>query len=872
MAITSSSATIQFNVGGFDLQTSLNIPPSSYEDKITPRFNEFITDELNSPIVFVMYKQEFEGNLIYQHPQFDADLSQLAVITNPDIRLDEGSASDDVTLNKLLSIVKDSSGEIVNGQYVITMRYVYILAQFLTPVTVTYTIDFKAPEVGPKPTSWYDTQVPTLTIEDKANYFFSGVSPSIETEFKLFPPMSGTPQITTGMSQSVTYGSFWAGQNELKYTIFLTYGFTTHEVLLALQAYDVVPVVNTDKKSVYGCLKSLYDQWKGCPCGTKRYEIIEAKIKEATVLAQLIISGSGCGLDTLSKIVERFNQVTGCECAKPTLKPRFIAASLIAEKSEIQNITATTATTVINLSVGNKVYITLNTDTEIVVTNMAAKEKYTFVFVSPDGFKATFSETFVWNGGFELEADPFENPFGVAAYYFEESDGELISMLSLGLPEPLSDGSKNTLREEDGELFWEPVGTGDFLSAGDDVSLLNNDAGYITLGDIPSVPAVFQRASFQDLSTNFSYNIAQTNANVLDLSSSSSSLNISVFSRTNIQLGRPYIFIIRNKGASPLPVTFVGGDFFESSGSLVSSSIPAGRTRSFTFVGSQPDGFVNKVMVLLSRDENYVKQGDNISLLANNANYLSSGSNISLLTNNSGFINEPFAYSEIGSASGALSVDFANDGEYQKFDATGDLAISTTGSLSEGKKYGLIFKNTSSTTSRAIQFTSPVFINTPNLVIPAGVSQFVFVEFMGISFGGNIALIATGQNIRPNVAALSSSPEEVTVAQTNIDGTEASIREFWVTGNVPTFNFTLTSAVALTEYVFIIKNDSVVSKEISFDLLTGPVTPDTMVEVFDGLGSEPSYTIDPDTYIAVTIRITTDRTKGVVTSVTPNTL
>lgn len=872
MAITSSSATIQFNVGSFDYQTSLDIPPSGYEDKITPRFNDFVTDELDSPIVFVMYKQEFQGNLVYQHPQFDADFSQLAVITNPDVRLDEGSASDDVTLNKLLDIVKDSSGKIVDGRYVITMRYVYILNQVLTPITVTYTIDFKAPDADPMPTSWYDTQVPTLTIEDKADYVFSGVSPSLETEFKLFPPMSGTPQVTTGVSQSVTYGSFWAGQNELKYTIFLTYDLITHEVLVALQAYDVVSVVNTDKKSVYNCLKSLYDQWKGCPCGTKKYEIIEAKIKEATVLAQLIVSGSGCGLDTLSKVVERFNQVTGCECAKPTLKPRFITASLIAEKSEVQNITATTATTVINLSVGNKVYVTLNADTEIVVTNMAEKEKYTFVFVSPDGFKATFSETFVWNGGFELEANPFENPFGVAAYYFEESDGELISMLSLGLPEPLSDGAKNTLREEDGELFWEPVGSGDFLSAGDDVSLLTNDAGYITLGDIPPVPAVFQRASFQDVSTNFSFNIVQTNANVIELSTSSSILWISMFSRTNIQLGRPYIFIVRNKGASNLPVTFAGGDFTDSSGSLVSSSIPAGRTRSFTFVGSQPDGFANKTMVSVAKDENYIKQGDNISLLANNANYLTLGSNISLLNNNLGFISEPFGYSDIGSISGSVSVNFEDDGEYQKFDVTDNLLLSTTGTLSEGKKYGLILKNTSATLSRSVQFTSPVFINTPSLVIPAGVSQFIFVEFMGISFGGNVALIPTGQNIRPNIAALSSSPEEVTVAQTNINGTEASIREFWVTGNVPVFNFTLISAVALTEYVFIIKNDSVVSKDVSFNLLTGPITPDTMVEVFDGLGSEPSYTVDPDTYIAVTIRITTDRTKGVVTSVTPNTL
>lgn len=325
MAITTASATIQFNVGSFDYQTGLDLPPTSYEDKITPEFNEFVTDELDSPIVFVMYSVSFQGVLQYQHPQFNADLSQLQIITNPDVRLDEGSGSDDVTINKFLDIIKTSAGTPASGQYVITLRYAYYVVQELTPITVTYTINFEAQPKSPKITYWYDTSVPTLTVEDSTVYTASGSTLITDTEFLLYPPLNEPVVESIETSTSITYDEFWVGSNELEYTILVTLDYGTWEVLYADQTYAPLLVYKLSKCDMYSCLRKLYNKWKACPCGTKKYEILTEQIQEANMLTNLLNLGLGCAKDDYSELISRFNTLVGADCACLDITPEFLS-------------------------------------------------------------------------------------------------------------------------------------------------------------------------------------------------------------------------------------------------------------------------------------------------------------------------------------------------------------------------------------------------------------------------------------------------------------------------------------------------------------------------------------------------------------------
>ena len=328
MAITSSSATIQFNVGGFDLSTSLPVPPANYQDTITPKFTPFLVDESGGSEVKVLYDVKFEGVRIYKHPQFDSPISS---VIDPDVLLEEGSSSDDITINKLIGLVKGSSGATSSGKYLITLKYIFGESPSLQSSTFTYSINFVPSVSEPKLTFWYDTQVPNLNITDKANYSVGDADVSVETEFILYPPLNEAPVETIKTDQVINYSEFFTGANELEYTILVTQGFGSYEIIYAGNKYKPLLIYDIDRCKVFDCLKSLYEQWRGCPCGTKRKSILDEKIQEATTLAQMIVYGLGCSDKNLTDLVKRFNDVIGSDCGCLSIDPRFVDSASVLQ-------------------------------------------------------------------------------------------------------------------------------------------------------------------------------------------------------------------------------------------------------------------------------------------------------------------------------------------------------------------------------------------------------------------------------------------------------------------------------------------------------------------------------------------------------------
>lgn len=444
MSVTSSSAKIKYFVGDFDLDTSLTIPSSSQNDTLTLQFEELISPQLSvwgAPPreIYALLKVTFEGTEIYKNSGYDTISTSLPP-TDPDITItpdgSSGPATEEVvTVQNYIPLAKDSSGVVQNGLYSIEAKFVYwALDTNYASEIGTFTANFSFLEKQPSVTTWYDPQTPILRASDSQSYILNSITADRDIEFSLKPPLGNAAVVNTFDNiQSVSYSTFWTGGNELTYTALLTYEYSSYIIVNAQQKYSAFTIYDIDNCKIFNCLNEQYDLWKSSACGGKSEQLAKDALYEATAIAFQITQGLGCNSDELSSLIEDFNELVQCDCGCFDSSPRQLGSASTVLDDNIQNVSATTATTVVDLSEGSTVFMTLSTGggtTEIQATNIVANTNYRIILTR--GFStqsATFdSDTFQDADGTPAQADT-SGDFKVILDFFA-TDSSTLTLVS----------------------------------------------------------------------------------------------------------------------------------------------------------------------------------------------------------------------------------------------------------------------------------------------------------------------------------------------------------------------------------------------------------------------------------------------------------
>jgi hypothetical protein len=394
MSVTSASAKIKLFIGSFDYDSTLSLPATTQENKLTLEFEELISNQLtgwgDTPInVYVLLKVLFEGTEVYKNTQYDSPSTTL-VPTDPDITIvpdANPSTAETATVNNFVSMVTDTAGNISSGTYTVNAKFVYWANDTAFGSSVTaFTADFSFTEKKPTITNWYDTQTPKLNVTDNQSYILGGITADRDTEFVLSPPQNGAEITNTYDNiQTVNYSAPWVGGNEVTYTVLLTYTFTDYIVVNAQQSYKSFTVYFVDNCTIYKCLNTQYDIWVSSTCNTRVAQNAWETLMQATTLAVQIINGLGCNDDQLSALINEFNTILDCDCDCLDDTPRQLGSASTVTPTNRQTVTANTATTTIDLSAGSTMDITVSINTTLDIINIQQYNNYRFIFIADGG-------------------------------------------------------------------------------------------------------------------------------------------------------------------------------------------------------------------------------------------------------------------------------------------------------------------------------------------------------------------------------------------------------------------------------------------------------------------------------------------------------
>ena len=394
MSVTSASAKIKLFIGSFDYDSTLSLPATTQENKLTLEFEELISNQLTGwgdiPInVYVLLEVLFEGTEVYKNTQYDSPSTTL-VPTDPDITIvpDANPATAEAaTVNNFVSMVTDTAGNISSGTYTVNAKFVYWANDTAFGSSVTaFTADFSFTEKKPTITNWYDTQTPKLNVTDNQSYILGGITADRDTEFVLSPPQNGAEITNTYDNiQTVNYSAPWVGGNEVTYTVLLTYTFTDYIVVNAQQSYKSFTVYFVDNCTIYKCLNTQYDIWVSSTCNTRVAQNAWETLMQATTLAVQIINGLGCNDDQLSALINEFNTILDCDCDCLDDTPRQLGSASTVTPTNRQTVTADTATTTIDLSAGSTMDITVSINTTLDIINIQQYNNYRFIFIADGG-------------------------------------------------------------------------------------------------------------------------------------------------------------------------------------------------------------------------------------------------------------------------------------------------------------------------------------------------------------------------------------------------------------------------------------------------------------------------------------------------------
>jgi len=426
MAVTSSSARVEFFIGNFDTETSLTLPNAD-DNSMSLKFDPAVSvsDQLpsyNNTLIYALHRVTFNGAQIYQNPQYGAALA--AIPTNPDMVITQGIPSETVVTNNYIPMILDSTGKLANGTYVFNTQFFY-LTEFSSTYAFqigTFTSAYSFEQVVPCLFQKYNTgSSPFLTTGDQSDYDTESVIPTWETEIILYPPKNKTAIITTLInSSSASVPSFFTGGNEMNLVSYFQYSLPSGYINYVVSAYDSFTIYNIDNCSIFECIQSLYDAWSTSECATKKAAITLQDLIKGTSLAQQLITGQFCGGEDLNAILKEFNAICDCDCDCLSEAVVQIGGTAVPE-SDIQFVDATTASTEIDLSLGSTVYITLGVaggTTEIGVKKITANTEYRFVFLRAFGSQAvTFDAAQFEDGAGALAGFTAANTYIILTLY-----------------------------------------------------------------------------------------------------------------------------------------------------------------------------------------------------------------------------------------------------------------------------------------------------------------------------------------------------------------------------------------------------------------------------------------------------------------------
>lgn len=407
MAISTSTAKILFNVGSFDVDTSILLPSTGDKNKFYLEFVEPLAPQLtdwDSEFFFItaVMKVSFEGEEIYKNAEYD---TIAAPAVNPDLMVYVDVNPQEVTTYKKIRLITDSTGYPASGKYIIDTKFVYFTngAEYVVE-EVTFEADFDWEEKTPQIDYWYDTTSPKLQVTDNQEYVVDGVSANYKSEFILYPPKNKAEVVRTYDNiQKTTYNTFWTGGNELAYTIFLTYNYGTYIVKTVKQKYIPITIYYVDNCYIYEKLKGQYDLWKSTTCGTKGNVTAQNVLFEATSIAFQILNGLGCNSSELSQLIDDFNELLDCDCGCTDSEPRLLTTSASGIETNIQTVNTFDPTTIVDLKEGNIIYMNVDVGgntTYLEVDNIVENTNYRFI-LNNNSQEPTMTVEFDYNTFFD---------------------------------------------------------------------------------------------------------------------------------------------------------------------------------------------------------------------------------------------------------------------------------------------------------------------------------------------------------------------------------------------------------------------------------------------------------------------------------------
>ena len=430
MAVTSSSAKIEFFVGNFNTETSLTLPNADDNsmslkfnpaEPLVPQLPDYDNVGFDNTQIFALHRVTFNGIQIYQNPQYNTSLpTATPPPSSPDITITTTSGEVAVT-NNYIPLILDSTGKPASGTYVFETKFLYVVDGFVSELG-TFTSAYSFEQVVPCLFQKYNTgSSPFLTTGDQSDYDTESVIPAWQTEIILYPPKNKTAIVTTTTnSSSASVSSFFTGGNEMNLVSYFQYSLPSSHINYVVSAYDSFTIYNIDNCSIFECIQSLYSAWSSSECATKKSAITLQDLIKGTSLAQQLITGQFCGGEDLNAILKEFNAICDCDCDCLSEAVVQIGGTAVPE-SDIQFVDATTASTEIDLSLGSTVYITLAVaggTTEIGVKKITANTEYRFVFLRAFGSQAvTFDAAQFEDGAGALAGFTAANTYIILTLY-----------------------------------------------------------------------------------------------------------------------------------------------------------------------------------------------------------------------------------------------------------------------------------------------------------------------------------------------------------------------------------------------------------------------------------------------------------------------
>jgi hypothetical protein len=466
-----------------------------------------------------------------------------------------------------------------------------------------------------------------------------------------------------------------------------------------------------------------------------------------------------------------------------------------------QSVTADSVQTPIDLALGNMVNISLETaTTEISLANIVINKEYLFTFTTDAPSQtATFDSSFTSaNPSFSRVQPSYGgSPAKMTVLLFRATSVSklvLISRSDYGRVDSVEEGEGISI---DASNPFEPVIGLDSnaqaalelaataLQAGDPVSWLGNDAGYVTSSGLLATLNVGNLGAAETYSADFTTNVQNW---TMVISDTNQDLAISAIGTAGIVDGKLYSFTVKNNsGGSQFfkGIVSFNGSFVDFNGALWSTQIQVGDTATFSFIGSAGTALYAAPTLILQSIESSPK----VKLMPYNENNLNSVS--------------------------TYNFDFSSG--YQMLAVTmnvTDVTITSadTSPIEDGKIYTLLVRNTSGV-DRTLTIANFAFLPA-NLVGPI-VKIIPTGTLVVLTFIGSTGFIGSSKCILQSEVATAPSYQDLGTVTTDQTIAFASGKNVFLTLGNDDINIDFDNVVVGETYFISIRNGGAGTRSIT---------------------------------------------------------